>query len=104
MERPSFTKRHTDAVYDEKPRGSSTGVQSSGSQDSNENEAIANKGAILFEAEVPDYHDLEHLQDEDLRGHLNTAEDIVTTVIHVEDDPTLNPWTFRMFFIGMSWM
>jgi hypothetical protein len=32
--------------------------------------------------------------------NLETAEDIVTTVIHVDDDPTLNPWTFRMFFIG----
>ena len=31
---------------------------------------------------------------------LETAEEIVTHVIHVDDDPTLNPWTFRMFFIG----
>ncbi|KAF2090416.1 OPT superfamily oligopeptide transporter [Saccharata proteae CBS 121410] len=28
------------------------------------------------------------------------AKDLVTTVIHVEDDQSLNPWTFRMFFIG----
>lgn len=33
-------------------------------------------------------------------GVLENAEDIVTHVIHVDDDPTLSPWTFRMFFIG----
>jgi hypothetical protein len=33
---------------------------------------------------------------------VSDAEDLVTRVIHVEDDPTLNPWTFRMFFLGMS--
>lgn len=31
-----------------------------------------------------------------------TAADLVTHVIHVEDDPTLNPWTFRMVFLGKS--
>jgi hypothetical protein len=29
-----------------------------------------------------------------------TAEDLVTQVINVEDDPSLNPWTFRTFFLG----
>jgi hypothetical protein len=33
-------------------------------------------------------------------GPLETAEDIVTHVIAVDDDPTLSPWTFRMFFVG----
>lgn len=33
-------------------------------------------------------------------GPLETAEDIVTHVIGVDDDPTLSPWTFRMFFVG----
>ena len=32
---------------------------------------------------------------------VSTAEDIVTKVLHVDDDTTLNPWTFRMFFLGM---
>jgi hypothetical protein len=31
----------------------------------------------------------------------NTAEDLVTTVIGLEDDPTMSPWTFRTFFLGM---
>lgn len=29
-----------------------------------------------------------------------TAEDLVTEVIHVTDDPSLNPWTFRTWFLG----
>lgn len=31
-----------------------------------------------------------------------TAEDLVTRVINVEDDPNMNPWTFRTFFLGRS--
>ena len=30
-----------------------------------------------------------------------TAKDLVTEVLHVEDDPTLNPWTFRTWFLGV---
>lgn len=30
-----------------------------------------------------------------------TAMDLVTEVIHATDDPTLNPWTFRTFLLGM---
>jgi hypothetical protein len=33
---------------------------------------------------------------------METAEDLVTNVIGLDDDPTLNPWTFRAFFLGMS--
>lgn len=28
------------------------------------------------------------------------AKELVTTVLHVDDDPTLNPWTFRAWFLG----
>ncbi|EGO56086.1 hypothetical protein NEUTE1DRAFT_64387 [Neurospora tetrasperma FGSC 2508] len=35
-------------------------------------------------------------------GPLETAEDIVTHVIAVDDDPSLSPWTFRMFFVGVG--
>lgn len=30
------------------------------------------------------------------------ARDLVTEVLLVEDDPTLNPWTFRTWFIGLA--
>ncbi|THY02860.1 OPT superfamily oligopeptide transporter [Aureobasidium pullulans] len=33
---------------------------------------------------------------------VETAEDIVNQVLSVEDDPTLNPWTFRMLFLGFG--
>jgi OPT family oligopeptide transporter len=35
-------------------------------------------------------------------GHLHvaSAKELVTNVLHVDDDPTLNPWTFRMWFLG----
>jgi hypothetical protein len=31
---------------------------------------------------------------------VTTAEDLITRVIDLEDDPTQNPWTFRVFFLG----
>jgi hypothetical protein len=31
-----------------------------------------------------------------------TARDLVAEILMVEDDPTINPWTFRMWFIGIG--
>ena len=33
---------------------------------------------------------------------VETAKDLVTQVIHVDDDPSLSPYTFRVFFLGTS--
>ena len=33
---------------------------------------------------------------------LQNERDIVTHVISVHDDPSLDPWTFRSFFIGIG--
>ena len=33
---------------------------------------------------------------------LTDAKDVLTHVIHVDDDPSLSPWTFRAFFLGES--
>ncbi|KAJ5186100.1 Oligopeptide transporter OPT superfamily [Penicillium cf. griseofulvum] len=60
-----------------------------------------NKVPSIQEVPLPLYDDAEALS----KGNaapLQTAEEIVTHVIHVDDDPTLNPWTFRMFFIGLG--
>lgn len=38
----------------------------------------------------------------DATGIVETAEDLVTRVIDLDDDPTQNPWTFRVFFLGTS--
>jgi hypothetical protein len=31
---------------------------------------------------------------------VETAKDLITEVIHARDDPTLNAWTFRVWFLG----
>jgi hypothetical protein len=31
-----------------------------------------------------------------------TARELVSEILMVEDDPTVNPWTFRMWFIGIG--
>jgi len=31
---------------------------------------------------------------------VHDAKELITHVLHVDDDPTLNPWTFRAFFVG----
>jgi hypothetical protein len=31
-----------------------------------------------------------------------TARELVTEILMVEDDPTLNPFTFRMWFLGIG--
>ncbi|KAF2193594.1 OPT superfamily oligopeptide transporter [Zopfia rhizophila CBS 207.26] len=38
----------------------------------------------------------------DRKAPIKGAEDIVTKVLHAEDDPSLNPCTFRMWFIGIG--
>ncbi|KIW00506.1 OPT family small oligopeptide transporter [Verruconis gallopava] len=48
-----------------------------------------------YDGELPKYSH-EH------RRVVDTAEEITTAVLHVEDDPTLNPWTFRTVFLGLG--
>jgi hypothetical protein len=38
--------------------------------------------------------------DEHFNAPPQTATDLVTEVLHVEDDPSLSPWTFRTWFLG----
>jgi len=96
MERPSISRQESDPNYDEKPLGVSSGVDPAKSDHSKSSDE--EKGA--FEVPPAYYVDPEVPIGEGDIKNLETAEDIVTTVIHVDDDPTLNPWTFRMFFIG----
>jgi hypothetical protein len=97
MERPSISRQETDLNYDEKPVGVSSGVDPlksdhSPSTSDEEKGGFEVPPSYFVDPEVP-------IGEGDIKN-LETAEDIVTTVIHVDDDPTLNPWTFRMFFIG----
>ena len=60
----------------------------------------ANRFVTEAESDLPVYNaELDnHFGEADV---LTDAKDIVTHVLHVEDDPNLNPWTFRMWFLGM---
>jgi hypothetical protein len=105
MERPSFTRHDTDAVPNEdekKPYTSATDANQSSGEFHHSKESMS-KGQEAGDKELPSYHyhDAEANIGEGEIGALDTAEDIVTTVIHVDDDASINPWTFRMFFIGM---
>jgi hypothetical protein len=33
---------------------------------------------------------------------VDNMEEIALYALHVDDDPSLNPWTFRMWFLGVS--
>ena len=104
MERPSFTRHDTDAVPNEdekKPYAVTSGADNSSGEFRDSKGSTEKKPFEDGTTEMPPYyHDTEAAIGEGEIGALETAEDIVTTVIHVDDDPTINPWTFRMFFIG----
>ena len=36
------------------------------------------------------------------RGRLQTARDLVAEVLDLDDDPSEDPWTFRMWFLGLG--
>lgn len=54
---------------------------------------------VTSENDVPRYDG-----EPDRRGSVvvTTAEDLVTQVIGLEDDPSLSPWTFRAMFLGKA--
>lgn len=37
----------------------------------------------------------------DTKPVVANAEEIALKALHVDDDPTLNPWTFRVFILGV---
>lgn len=43
-------------------------------------------------------NDVERVGPEPLVANM---EEIALKALHVDDDPTLNPWTFRVFFLGL---
>lgn len=92
------SSRETGVVYDEKTHKTPDITKTSdfiGSKDAKDDKF----------REKPYETEVHSSSDEEGRGGevnaLETAEDIVTAIIDVSDDPTLNPWTFRMFFIGL---
>ena len=95
QQRPGFARQDTDRAISLKSldRGESSKPKLA-EANTNDNGKV---DAIVADAELPQYEGEDKIHDE---GHVSTAEDLVTQVIHVDDDPSLNPWTFRMFFLG----
>ncbi|KAH9481332.1 Oligopeptide transporter 5 [Psilocybe cubensis] len=55
------------------------------------------------QAHLGDSKDIEVISDQDSGfGVLEDERDIATHVITVADDPSLNPWTFRAFIVGIG--
>lgn len=90
-EEPAVTAQHPVYNEDTKKEPSTPSVHS--------RDGSKEKEAGVYSNDMPAYSDVEGQEGE---IHLDTAEDIVTQVIDLEDDPSLNPWTFRMFFLGMG--
>jgi hypothetical protein len=59
----------------------------------------------LFLDSKTEHEVLDHSSDDFDEGRtapIETAKDLVSKVIHVEDDKSLNPLTFRTIFLGRS--
>lgn len=93
MEKPAPVVGTEEPHYSEDAQMDSSRTPSNHSRDVKEKEA----DTYFNEKDMPAYTDVENQEEE---MHLDTAADIVTHVIHLDDDPTINPWTFRMFFLG----
>jgi hypothetical protein len=101
--RPGFTRKDTDGISLQSFSPSSSDPTK---RDDKAVEDTKHDGQVGVEP-------LDHLDealpaydpDNDGAAHIKepvtTAEDLVTQVIHVQDDPSLNAWTFRVFFLGM---
>jgi hypothetical protein len=57
-------------------------------------------GAVLGAETSPLGEDLPSYDERREGDVVHTAEDLVTRIIDLEDDPTQNPWTFRVLFLG----
>jgi len=87
--RPGFARADTDIALTDMGHSSSNDVEKEAP--SPEVTSLNNESPV-FDASKED-----HFGEADV---ISDAKDIVTHVIHVDDDPTLSPWTFRAFFLG----
>jgi hypothetical protein len=98
MERLNFVRQDTNTVNPVKrPHITPNELDLHDSKESQREEKTSDHVPKL---EIPPYRDAGSYIGKGEMKALETAEDIVTTVIHLDDDPHMNPWTFRMFFIG----
>lgn len=95
-QRPGFTRTSTDVAS----TGNGVGNTSPVDPEKDGYHSKAAKEGINYIAEDSPLFDASK---EDHFGEatvLTDAKDVLTHVIHVDDDPSLSPWTFRAFFLG----
>ncbi len=103
-QRPAFSRVDTDVALtdiDHKSKPSSANgsgldhePQLANDKDKVHDHAVHEVGDISYDVTAEHDHFGEAIVVQD-------AEELVTHVLHVDDDPTLNPWTFRAFFLGL---
>ncbi|KAK6434602.1 hypothetical protein LTR95_009219 [Oleoguttula sp. CCFEE 5521] len=103
--RPGFARKDTEGIpfsdmpsssksqgYEFQDRGAKDGTNVGITEEGSDDKKYDHIGN-----ELPNYAD-------DEEGHftkpVETAQDLTTQVLHVDDDPSLSPYTFRVFFLG----
>ncbi|OQO11666.1 hypothetical protein B0A48_03393 [Cryoendolithus antarcticus] len=103
--RPGFARKDTEGIpfsdmpsssksqgYEFQDRGAKDGTNVGITEEGSDDKKYDDIGN-----ELPNYAD-------DEEGHftkpVETAQDLTTQVLHVDDDPSLSPYTFRVFFLG----
>jgi len=109
--RPGFARRDTDGVSLKDLNASAKATHASSSDKGNDDkegavvEVSGRDDADLQKPDHGDYAPPDYVGDNDGFNHVTrpveTAKDLTTQVLHVQDDPTLSPYTFRLFFLGM---
>jgi hypothetical protein len=85
----SFSSKD-DPVYEMGAVGASTDVKDSKGFDSEQGHVT----------EIPGF-DTENQEGTVVEAKATDQSVIGSTALHVQDDPSLNPWTFRFWFLGM---
>ena len=107
--RPGYARSNTERA--EEDRGIELGGPSNGESSKNPSgyefrDPDTKAGAVFEVQESPDDSPPGYEDAGDgfakVTEPVETAKDLVTQVLHVEDDPTLSPYTFRVFFLGRS--
>lgn len=99
MERaPSLTSPGSDSTASEKKKGAEalTKELERNCCHTNSSSSSSLKETSTLGTTSDDVPPIERSEDEEPPN----MEQIALKALHVDDDPTLNPWTFRVFFIG----
>lgn len=89
----------SEVIFDEKTTDLAAARTETGVPDE-KSAAVATAADNALKDEVKVKEALDYDINPDSNEVISSAADIVTHVIDVQDDPNINPWTFRMVFLG----